>query len=58
MKDRCVIFSGPTPMTAVGGVSPPVALATHLDKTSQRLSIITTASRSLHGPISSSWRVC
>ena len=58
MKDRCVISSGLIQMTAVGGASLLVALAIHLDKTSRRLSIITTASRSLPGLISSSWRVC
>lgn len=58
MKVRCVISSGLIRMTVVDGVFPPVVLATHLDKISQRLSIITTVSRSLHGPTSSSWRVC
>jgi len=43
MKDRCVISSGLIRMTAAGGVSLLAALATHLDKTSRRLSITTTA---------------
>ena len=43
MKDRCVISSGLIQTTAVDGASLPVALAIHLDKTSQRLSITTTA---------------
>jgi hypothetical protein len=43
MKDRCAISSGLIRMTAAGGASPPVELATHLGKTSRRRLIITMA---------------
>ena len=43
MKDQCAISFGLIRTTAVGGVSPLVAPDTHLDKTSQRLSITITA---------------
>ena len=41
MKVRCAISSGLIRMTAVDGASLLVALATHLDKTFQKLSITT-----------------
>eukprot|EP01139_Manchomonas_bermudensis_P023823 Amastigsp_a841581_1497.p4 type:complete len:122 gc:universal Amastigsp_a841581_1497:560-925(+) len=55
-KAPCAISFGPTPTTAWAGASRRAALAIPLVKTSRSSSTTRTGSRSLHEPISSSWR--